>query len=64
MTSVLYPDLPDTGNPGYWELRNGRPSSAWRELLVYDSWGGRRPARVSWLPPGSSGLGGSRRGLP
>jgi hypothetical protein len=30
MTSVLYPDLPDTGNPGYWKLRNRRSSSVWR----------------------------------
>ncbi|MFC9636526.1 hypothetical protein ACFTY8_46980 [Streptomyces mirabilis] len=53
--------IPVTGIPGYWKLRNGRPSSDRRELLVYDSWGGR-PARVSWLPPGNSGLDGSRRG--
>ncbi len=32
MTSVLYPDLPDTGNPGYWKLRNGRSSSDRRDL--------------------------------
>lgn len=30
MTSLTYPDLPATGNPGYWKLRNRRSSSVWR----------------------------------